>query len=81
MRKIYVYAGYYELYITDKKMPGGFMYQAEFDSVAEAEAYVDESDDWLWLDRDLINESGYSWDGEDYEYHTFDFEARISELV
>lgn len=81
MRKIYVYAGYYELYITDKEMPNGFFFQEEFDSVADAEAYVEERGDWLWLDRDLIEESGYSWDNEDYETHTFDFEERISELV
>ena len=81
MRKIYVYAGYYELYITDKEMPNQFFFQGEFDSVAEAEAYVEERGDWLWLDRDLIEESGYSWENEDYETHTFDFKERVTEMM
>lgn len=81
MKKIYVYAGYYELYVTDKVMPDCFVLQGEFDSVVEAEAFAEEIGDWLWLDRDLISESSYSWENEDYDIHTFDFAERISEIV
>lgn len=45
MRKIKVYAGYYELYITDKDMSDQFVLVAEFDTVPEAENYVDETQD------------------------------------
>lgn len=81
MRKeIKVYAGYYELYITDKEMPHGFTLWGEFDTVPEAEEAVEETGDWLWLDRELLDESGYNWDNEDYDTHTFDFEELTSEL-
>lgn len=80
--KIKVYGGYYELYVTDKEMPGPwFALVAEFENVEEAEAYVDEREDWLWLDRDLLSESGYCWDGDDYESHTFDCKERMAELA
>lgn len=81
MKKIKVYAGYYELYITDKDMSDQFVLVEEFDTVPEAENYVDETLDWLWIDRDLLDESLFSFDGDDYEIHTFDYEERIAELV
>lgn len=80
-QKIKVYAGYYELYITDKDMSDQFVLVAEFDTVPEAENYVDETQDWLWIDRDLLDESLFSFDGDDYEIHTFDYEERMAELV
>lgn len=81
MKKIKVYAGYYELYITDKDMSDQFVLVAEFDTVPEAENYVYDTDDWQWIDRDLLDESLFSFDGDDYEIHTFDYEERIAELV
>lgn len=79
--RIKVYGGYYELYVTDKEMPEPwFALMAEFDNVTDAEEYVIEREDWLWLDRDLTNESGYYWDGDDYESHTFDYNERMAEL-
>lgn len=81
MNKIKVYAGYYELYITDKDMSDQFVLVAEFDTVPEAENYVYDTDDWQWIDRDLLDESLFSFDGDDYEIHTFDYEERIAELV
>lgn len=79
-KRIKVYAGCYELYITDKEMPYGFSLCAEFETVPEAEAFVDETEDWLWIDRDLLDESGYCWDGDDFELHTFDFSERTKGL-
>lgn len=70
---IKVYAGYYELYVTDKEMPRPFVLVAEFDNVPDAEAYVEECDDYMLLDRDLIPYSSFYWDGDDYETHTRDF--------
>ena len=81
MKKIKVYAGYYELYITDKDMSDQFVLVAEFDTVPEAENYVYDTDDWQWIDRDLLDESLFSFDGDDYEIHTFDYEELIAELV
>lgn len=81
MKKIKVYAGYYELYITDKDMSDQFVLVAEFDTVPEAENYVYDTDDWQWIDRDLLDESLFSFDGDDYEIHTFDYEERIAELA
>lgn len=79
--RIKVYGGYYELYITDKEMPGNwFGLMAEFETVWEAIEYVDEKEDWLFLDSDLIEESGYCWDGDDYENHIFDYNEKIAKL-
>ena len=62
-------------------MSDHFVLVAEFDTVPEAENYVYDTDDWQWIDRDLLDESSYSWDGDDYDEHTFDYEERIAELV
>lgn len=80
-QKIKVYAGYYELYITDKDMSDQFVLVAEFHTVPDAENYVYDTDDWQWIDRDLLDESLFSFDGDDYEIHTFDYEERIAELA
>lgn len=79
---IKVYAGYYELYITDKEMPRPYALVAEFDNVPDAESYVEERDDWMWLDRDLIPDSSYCFeeDCDDYETHTFDLAEMIAEV-
>lgn len=80
--RIKVYGGYYELYVTDKELyEPWFSLMAEFETVWEAIEYVDEKGDWLWLDSDLIEESGYCWDGDDYENHIFDYSERIAELT
>lgn len=77
---IKVYAGYYELYITDKEMPRPYALVAEFDNVPDAEGYVEETEDWMCLDRDLIPYSSYCWDNEDYETHTFDLAEMLAEV-
>lgn len=72
MKRIFVYAGYYELYITDKEIKG-LTCVTEFDNVPDAENYVIEKDDYFFIDRDLLKESTFCWDGEDYDTHTFNF--------
>lgn len=77
---IKVYAGYYELYITDKEMPRPYVLVAEFDNVPDAESYVEETEDWMLLDRDLIPDSTYCWDGDDYKDHTFNLAEMLAEV-
>ena len=50
MNKIYLYAGYYELFITDKEMDAPYMYQGEFESVDEAFEFA-----WDNFDEPLIH--------------------------
>lgn len=57
MKRIKVYAGYYELYITDKELKEPFILVEEFDTMAEAEDYVVNRGDWLMVDEDLVEES------------------------
>lgn len=76
--KVKVYAGYYELFVTDKEMPRPYVLLEEFDNVPDAEYFVEEADDWMWLDRDLIPQSTYCWDNEDYDSHTFDMKEMLS---
>ena len=46
-KKFYVYAGYYELYISSEPMPAPYMYQAEFETINEAIEYAEEWDDTI----------------------------------
>lgn len=45
--KFYVYAGYYELFISSEPMPEPYMYQAEFDNLDEAINFAEEWDDTI----------------------------------
>ena len=79
MRKIYVYAGYYELFITSKRLAPPFMYQAEFDTVSEAEKWVDENfdteNDTIYYERSIYDESRIAeclFDEEKAEFYKFD---------
>lgn len=84
MRKIYVYAGYYELFVSSKPMAAPFMYQADFDTVSEAEEWLDENFDTVnhtvFYERPLYDESrlagcildDYSFDEESAENYKFD---------
>lgn len=76
--KVKVYTGYYELFVTDKEMPRPYVLLEEFDNVPDAEYFVEEADDWMWLDRGLIPQSTYCWDNEDYDSHTFDMKEMLS---
>lgn len=57
-----------ECFITDKEVSKDWA--ATFKSVRDAENWVDEVGGALYLDRDLISESQYSWVGDDYDYNT-----------
>lgn len=74
-RKIYLYAGYYELYITDKQLNRSYTLISTHRTVANAERAAEkfDNDAWLMVDRDLVNESMYSilYDSDDYYLHTF----------
>lgn len=81
MRKIYVYAGYYELFVSSKPLAAPFMYQAEFDTVSEAEEWLDENfdtkNDTVYYERPIYDESrlaGYPYDEADAERYKFDID-------
>lgn len=68
-KKIYVYETLCgECFITDKEVTKDW--SADFKSVPDAENWVDEVGGSLYLDRDVISESQYSWVGDDYDYNT-----------
>lgn len=71
--RIKVYEGVCGNYFITDKCVEGIEPDAEFESVPDAEDAIVAVDGWAYLDRDLINESGYSYAGEDYELHSFDF--------
>lgn len=74
---IKVYAGYYELYITDKEMPRPYVLLEEFDNVPDAEEYCYEIDDYTLLDSDLMFDSQIPYDSlyedEDYKVYNLGF--------
>ena len=43
----------------------------EFDTMVEAEDFCENSDYWMWIDSDLVNESQYGLVGDDYDLHVF----------
>lgn len=82
MRKIYVYAGYYELFVSSKPMAAPFMYQAEFGTVSEAEKWLDENfdteNDTVYYERSIYDESrlaDYPYEDFEAEYYKFDIDA------
>ena len=79
MRKIYVYAGYYELFVSSKRLAPPFMYQAEFSTVSEAEKWLDENfdteNDTVFYERSIYDESrlaDYPLDEENAKPYKFD---------
>lgn len=64
-------------YITDKNIKGCSP-DASFESVTEAEDFIESVEGWEYCDRDLLGESGYSYDGADYELHSFDFTDELA---
>lgn len=68
-KKFYVYETLCgECFITNKEVTKDW--SATFKSVPDAENWVDEVGGSLYLDRDLISESQYSWVGDDYDINT-----------
>lgn len=77
MKRAYVYKGYLgNYYITDKPIEDMGVAAGPM-TVPDAEAWVDKEGFCIQLDRDLIDESGYDWENEDYESHTFDYEEEF----
>lgn len=75
MKKFYVYAGYYELYISSKEMPAPYMYQADFDNIEEAIKFAEEWEDTIIFCenvKDDLPTDIYEFNQEtDYEYFKF----------
>lgn len=76
-KKYKVYAGYYELFITDKTLTHTLVLVEEFDTMEQAENYVEERGDWLWIDKDLVDDCSFSLEGDDYDNHIFNAENYI----
>ena len=56
-----VYAGYYELFISTSTLNRPFMWQGEFDTIEEAEAFLDENfdteNDHVYYERPIFTQS------------------------
>lgn len=60
---IYVYAGYYELFVTSKKLNSPFLLQGFFKTVKEAETFIAHNfdvDDNIYYERSLYSQSEYA---------------------
>lgn len=51
--KYNVYAGYYEIFVTDKKLPEPKKFQGSFNSVKEVWEYIEDADEWTAIDQDI----------------------------
>lgn len=73
MLKFYIYAGYYELYITTEHLDEPLVYLTEFDTIEQALNYCDEQDDCtIYCDnvKDYLPDYLYDYLQEhDYEYY------------
>lgn len=74
MRKIYVYAGYYELFITGKPLSKPYALWGEFGTIEEAQDFCIDYDDHFYIERDLFGESYFAnmLSYEEREKMTFD---------
>ena len=56
-----VYAGYYELFVSTSTLSSPFMWQGEFDTIEEAEAFLDENfdteNDPVFYERPIFTKS------------------------
>ena len=74
MRTIYLYYEIFDNYIiTDKDL--GYDEYETFENVVDAEnrAFELNENAWLIVDRDLLSESQFLYDGDDYELHSDNF--------
>lgn len=74
-----VYAGYYELFVSTSTLSSPFMWQGEFDTIEEAEAFLDENfdteNDTVYYERSIYGQSrlAENWfDEEETETLRFD---------
>lgn len=63
--KIYVYAGYYELYVSPKQIAKPFLLQGVLESVEDAEIFLDANfdteNDTVYYERSIFSESRISF--------------------
>ena len=74
-----VYAGYYELFISTSTLNRPFMWQGEFNTIEEAEAFLDENfdteNDSVFYERSIYGQSRLAecaLDDEEAEIYRFD---------
>jgi hypothetical protein len=74
-----VYAGYYELFISTSTLNRPFMWQGEFNTIEEAEAFLDENFDTennsVFYERSIYGQSRLAecaLDDEEAEIYRFD---------
>lgn len=58
-KKYYLYAGYYELFISDKPLPNSYFLQGVFGDIAQAEQFAESYDEWINYDEDILEDSEY----------------------
>ena len=62
---IYVYAGYYELYVSPKQLAKPFLLQGVLESVEDAEIFLDANfdteNDTVYYERSIFSESRISF--------------------
>jgi hypothetical protein len=51
--KYNVYAGYYEIFVTDKKLLEPKKFQGSFNSVKDVCKYIEDADEWTAIDQDI----------------------------
>lgn len=80
--KIYVYAGYYEMYVSQKQIAKPFLLQGVFESVEDAEIFLDANfdteNDTVYYERSIFSDSRISFlddvedDAEKYKFDVDD---------
>ena len=54
--KYKIYAGYYEIYVTESELNKPYMLQLETDNVNEVHEYLDEIDDTILVEESIADE-------------------------
>lgn len=58
MKKYKIYAGYYEIYVTECELNKPYMLQLETDSIDEVREYLDDIDDAVLTEESIADEIG-----------------------
>lgn len=56
--KYKIYAGYYEIYVTESELDKPYMLQFETDSIDEVREYLDDIDDAVLTEESIADEIG-----------------------
>ena len=56
--KYKIYAGYYEIYVTESELNKPYVLQLETDSIDEVREYLDEIDDAVLTEESIADEIG-----------------------